>query len=354
MKTDKIRILMIFGGKSSEHEVSRMSISSILRNINAEKYEIICMGITKGGEWKLTNAGVDEIEDGSWEMRKDNVRAILSPDAMTGGIITENNDVIKIDCVWPVLHGKYGEDGTIQGLCELAGLKYVGPDVCSSAICMDKAITKVLIEKTGIRQAEYYIAHETDFSKDEDRLIAVTEEKFNGEYPLFVKPTASGSSVGISKAHNRNELKEAYHIAFKEDDKVIVEEAITGQEVEVAVLGNGEPAASRVGEILSAGEWYDYQSKYADKNSRTVIPANITADVESEIRESALKIYKTLGCRVLSRVDFFVQNNSEVIFNEINTLPGFTEISMYPMLWKATGIEYSELLDRIIEYSTQS
>ena len=351
---NKKNIVILFGGRSSEHNISLLSAASILKNIDTDKYNIVCVGITPKGEWLMTKATADEIENGTWKYRADNKKAILSPDLLDGGIIVENNEVIKIDCVWPVLHGRNGEDGTIQGLCELAGLKYVGPDVCSSAICMDKAITKVLISKTQIKQADYFILHETEFLIDRNKALDSTEEAFRRKYPLFVKPASSGSSVGISKVCNRDELERAYRVAFEECNKVIVEEAIEGQEVEVAVLGNSQAKASKVGEILSAGDWYDYKSKYNDKNSRTVIPANISVETEQEIQKDALEIYKVLGCKGLSRVDFFVDHDNKVIFNEINTLPGFTDISMYPLLWDATGLEYSKLLDEIIKYAMEN
>lgn len=349
-----MNLLIIFGGQSAEHEVSRASASSILKNINKNKYNIICIGITKNGEWFLTNGNENEILDGSWEYRGDNRKAVLLPDAKVKGVLTEDNNLYNVDCVWPILHGKNGEDGTIQGLCELANLKYVGPDVFSSAICMDKTITKVVIGQTNIKQADYYITYGKDYFHNQNKILTEVEKKFKGIYPLFVKPATSGSSVGISKVRNREELKRAYNIAFDESKKVLVEEAIDGQEVEVAVLGNNDPEASRVGEVLSGGEWYDYSSKYKDNKSRTLIPAKISKSIEEEIQKAALEIYKLLGCKVLSRVDFFVDKSETVIFNEINTLPGFTDISMYPLLWQAVGITYTDLIDKIISYALES
>lgn len=342
------KILVLFGGRSSEHEVSRKSAAAIVKKINHSKYKIYQMGITREGKWMLTSATPDEIENGMWENREDNVEAMLLPDATIQGIMTKQGRAYEIECVWPVLHGKNGEDGSIQGLCQLAGLKYVGSDIAASAIGMDKAHTKILLNSIGIKQAAFYLAEKHDYSQNPEEIIMSTESKFDYNYPLFVKPTISGSSVGISKVSNKEELYLAYEIAFKESQRTIVEETIVGQEVEVAVLGNHEPLVSRVGEILSAGEWYDYKSKYQNENSRTLIPANIDLDVEHEIQECALKIYKFLGCKGLARIDFFVKNDGSVIFNEINTLPGFTNISMYPMLWEKTGIPYAELIDRII------
>lgn len=350
---NNLKLLIVFGGKSTEHEVSRASTASILKMISKNKYDILCIGIDKKGKWLLTNASVDEILDGSWETRSDNKRAFLSPDSLIHGIVVENSDVIKVDCVWPVLHGKNGEDGTIQGLCELAGIKYVGPNVCSSAMCMDKAVTKWMIRHTDIKQADCYIVDNSRYSNNENITLKKIEEYFHGKYPLFVKPAVSGSSVGISKVYSRSELINAFDKAFDESTRILVEEAITGQEVEVAVLGNMEPIVSRVGEILAEGQWYDYESKYGGNSFKTIVPANIDSEVEIEIQKSALEIYKIMGCKGLSRIDFFVTKDKEIIFNEINTLPGFTQISMYPKLWGATGLGYTDLLDRIITYAME-
>lgn len=350
---NNLRLLILFGGKSTEHEVSRASTASILKMIDRNKYEIICIGIDKEGKWFLTEASIEEIFNGSWESKPNNKRAFLSPDSSVHGIVLENKAVIKVDCVWPVLHGKNGEDGTIQGLCELAGLKYVGPDVCSSAMCMDKAVTKLIVKHTNIKQADCYIVDNSEYLENKNMILQKIEEYFYGNYPLFVKPSVSGSSVGISKVYSRSELIKAFNVAFNESTRVLVEEAIIGQEVEVAVLGNENAKTSRAGEILVEGQWYDYESKYGGNSFKTIVPANIDPKVETEIQKSALKIYKIMGCKGLSRIDFFVTKDGEVIFNEINTLPGFTQISMYPKLWEATGLEYTDLLDKIISYAME-
>lgn len=348
-----MNLLIIFGGISTEHEVSRDSAASILRMLNYEKYKVVLIGIDKIGKWMLTQADECEILNGCWENKIENKMAWLSPDASIHGVITENGEIIKIDCVWPILHGKNGEDGAIQGLCELAGIKYVGSGICSSAMCMDKAVTKRLVAHTDIRQASYYIADYGDFIRNREAVLQDTEEHLQKKYPLFVKPTVSGSSVGISKAKTKKELLKAYEIAFNESSRVLVEQAIIGQEVEVAILGNNEPIVSRVGEILTNGKWYDYDSKYGKNPFKTIIPANINRQLEEKIQTSALEIYKLTNCKGLARIDFFISEEETVIFNEINTLPGFTEISMYPKLWEATGIKYPDLLDKIISYATE-
>ena len=349
-------IVVIFGGASSEHEVSRKSANAILSNINKEKYNIMTLGITKKGEWILTEASNEEILNGEWENHPNNRKAIISPDSNEKGLMAINKDDcvehLHVDLVWPVLHGKNGEDGTIQGLCELAELKYVGPDVCSSAASMDKAVTKMIVAHSSVNQAKYLAYYQYEVNKKPELIIDEIDSYFK-KYPLFVKPADAGSSVGISKVNSKVEISKALEIAFREDDRIVIEEGVVGQEVEVAVLGNSEPKASKVGEVLAAADWYDYDAKYKNTASRTLIPANIDKDVELELQKSAIEIYKLLGCKSLSRVDFFVTGDKTVIFNEINTLPGFTEISMYPKLWKATGVPYSELLDKIISYSME-
>lgn len=353
MAYKKLNILFIFGGMSSENQVSRKSVVSILQEIDREKYNVICIGITLEGKWLLTEASFKEIEDGSWEKRADNRRVVLSPDAALGGIISSDGFMQKIDLVWPVLHGKNGEDGTIQGLCELAKIKYVGSNLASSACCMDKTLTKTIVKNIDVAQANSVTIFKKDFQSDESNVIISIESFFDKAYPLFIKPASAGSSVGVSKVECFNELAEALKIAFKEDKKVIVEAAIVGQEVEVAILGNENPIASAVGEILSASEWYDYQSKYDNADSKTLIPARINENTSEKIRTKALEIYKILECKTLARADFFVTNDNEIIFNEINTLPGFTNISMYPKLWEYCGFSYRDLIDRIISFAIE-
>ena len=349
--TNKKRIMVVFGGASSEHEVSRKSAFSILTNLNKEKYDVVTVGITKAGHWLLTEASYEDIKSGEWENYPSNKTVTLNVDMGKSQLIFLDGDKYHtedIDCLWPVLHGKNGEDGTIQGLCELAGVKFVGPDTCSSALCMDKAYTKIVVNSRGINQAKYLAMITSDFHGDEENCLNKIDEYF-GTYPLFVKPARAGSSVGITKVNEKAELLDAIEIAFREDSKIVVEEGIFGREVEISVLGHEHPMASCVGEIIPEASWYDYEAKYNSTVSRTIIPADLEESIVKEIQQTAVEIYKLLGCSGLSRVDFFVTNDGKVVFNEVNTLPGFTEISMYPKLWEASGIPYSELLDKILE-----
>ena len=348
-----VDLALVFGGLSSEHAISCVSASNIIANINTEKYNILKVGITKEGFWYLTEASHTSISDGTWEKLETNVPVTLSSGRMVKGLIEIGGEgrVYNVDCLWPILHGKYGEDGTIQGLCELAGIPCVGPGVCSSAISIDKTVTKLIVNTTGIRQADYYIAVYRDFIKDPGLTIRMIENHFGGVYPLFIKPAREGSSIGVYKVGDTDELRRCLKTAFSFDKKLLIEEAIAGREVEVAVLGNEAPRASVVGEVLAANDFYDYEAKYQNAESRTVIPADISAAASDELRRSALKVYKALECRGLSRVDFFLCVDDTVVFNEINTLPGFTDISMYPQLWAASGIPYPELLDKLVEFA---
>ena len=343
----KKRIAVIFGGQSSEHEVSCMSAVNVIGGLNREKYEIHMIGITKEGHWVYVE-NVDKIRDDSW--RDGEITAVISPDHEKQGIWKVSGgtvEVVPIDVAFPVLHGKYGEDGTIQGLFEMSGIPYAGCGVLASAASMDKISTKIFADRLGVRQAAYVADIARDL-REMDDTIAQVEEKLG--YPVFVKPSNAGSSQGVSKAHNREELKEALVLAKKHDHRVLIEENITGREVECAVLGGQNPQASPVGEILAAAEFYDFDAKYNNEESRTVIDPDLPEEVKEEIRRNAVAIFRAVGGFGLSRVDFFVEKDTnEVIFNEINTLPGFTNISMYPMLWEANGIKKEELLDCIIE-----
>lgn len=352
----KKNLLLIFGGASSEHEVSCLSAASILRHLDESKYNIYKAGITKEGNWFLTDSPVSDIENGSWAENPENRRASLSPDTHVHGMLVYGEDgkyeKITIHVVFPILHGKYGEDGTLQGLLELAQIPFVGAAATSSAACMDKAITKRIVDPTGVKQADFYLTDRYSFASDPEGILKEIEDHFQGKYPLFVKPANAGSSVGISKARNLKELFEAIRVAAEEDHKVLIEKAIDGREIEVAVLGNRHPRASLVGEILAANEFYDYDAKYVNAESKTRILDDVSQEKQKEIREAAITVYQAMGCRGLARVDFFLSNEQQVIFNEINTLPGFTKISMYPKLWEATGLPYGELLDTLIALAT--
>ena len=355
---DKTKVLILFGGVSSEHEVSRVSASSILTHISEDKYEINTVGITKEGNWFLTSSPAVRIGDGSWEQDPGNRKVAVCLDRDFRGLLVREADgstrELAIDVVFPVLHGRNGEDGRMQGLLQIAGLPFVGSDTVASAASMDKAITKVMVEQAGgISQADAVLLHRQRYAKDpQGELLGVTSY-FDDVFPLFVKPANAGSSVGISKVKNAEELPKALEIAFAEDDKVLVEEAITGREIEVAVLGNEDPKASCIGEIFAANEFYDYNAKYENAASETAVVADLDPEKEQEIKAAAVKIYQTMGCRGMARVDFFLKESGRVVFNEINTLPGFTSISMYPKLWEASGVPYPDLIDKLLQLAME-
>ena len=347
----KKNLAIIFGGRSSEHEVSCVSVLTIARAVDTEKYNVYLVGITKSGEWKLAES-IENIEDGSWKESK--VSAILSPDTKGGLIITkeESVSVESIDVIFPVLHGMYGEDGTIQGLFEMADIPYVGCGVFASAASMDKFYTKLVVDTLGVRQATYepVLAEQLiDMDKVVERIEAALP------YPVFIKPSKAGSSKGVSKADNREQLIAGLTEAAKHDYKILVEETIVGREIECAVLGYGDNTkASGVGEILAAAEFYDYDAKYNNAESKTVISPELPDGKEAEVQKAAVKIFQALDGFGLSRVDFFLENGTnEVVFNEINTLPGFTSISMYPMLWKAKGYTIESLVETLIEMAVE-
>lgn len=355
-------LLMLFGGQSSEHEVSRKSAASILNNINSDKYNILKVGIKKDGAWLLTEASAEAIESGAWESCENNRPVQPALNHSRRLFITESADSIYIDVVFPMLHGKNGEDGTMQGLFQIAGIPFVGSDTKSSAACMDKAVTKALVDQAEVcEQAKCCVTHR---GCDEEEAAQSIDGFFDSEYPLFVKPANSGSSVGISKVEDCTQLPHALKTAFAEDGKVLVEEAIVGREIEIAILGNRESdrglQASCLGEIFAANEFYDYSAKYEDVGSKTAIVEDLPDFLVEEIRETALKIYEIMGCDGMARVDFFLMpgldggyHDGKVVFNEINTIPGFTKISMYPQLWEASGVPYDQLIDRLIELAIE-
>ena len=350
----KMNIAVIFGGQSSEHDISCISVQTVSKAINQDVYDITYIGITKEGHWLLAPS-LASIEDGSWRQSK--VTAVISPDATRKEIIMMGDEVAtkKIDVIFPVMHGMYGEDGTIQGLFEMAQIPYVGCGVFASAAGMDKVYTKIIVDDLGINQAEYVLVRSVDVEKAEqdssvmDAQVQRVEERL--EYPVFIKPSKAGSSQGVSKAHDRAELIEGLKVAAKHDTKILVERNIIGREVECAVLGSAaDVKASGVGEILAAAEFYDYDAKYSNAESKTVISPELPAGKEEEIRNAAKAIFAALDGYGLSRVDFFLEKDTnKIVFNEINTLPGFTSISMYPMLWKAQGMSIEELVEKQIQ-----
>lgn len=352
----KQNICVLFGGVSPEHEVSLRSAESILNNMNADTYNIYPVGITKEGRWRyFPGTDYSMLPANTWEGYPGVCDAAISPSRGQGLLLWKEGGMesVHIDCVFPVLHGENGEDGSVQGLMQVAGIPCVGPGVAASASSMDKTITKLLVGETGVRQANWYLARRESIQKNLDKLVADIEQ--GGDYPLFVKPSGTGSSVGVSKVRNTQELKAALQLAAQYDSKVLVEEFISGHEVEVAVLGNENPVASVVGEVIAGAEFYDYQAKYHSNDSRTEIPADLPESATEALREAAVTVYKAMGCHGLSRVDFFLTYaDSQVVFNEINTLPGFTSISMYPKLFEASGLPYSKLIDELIRLAMEA
>ena len=346
----KLRIAVVFGGVNSEHEVSLMSAASVIGNLSQEKYDIFPVKITKEGRWLYYTGDVLNATAADSDNDPLFVPAIISPDRTQKGLIVFMPDGTRpgqeLDLVFPVLHGKNGEDGTIQGLLTMAGLPYVGADVLASAICMDKEIANRLFEYAGIARADWDVIHDIDT----DRLDSYIEgwEKTLG-YPMFVKPANAGSSVGVSKADDILSLREGIELAFKHDTKVIVERGIKGREFECAVLGNNHPIASVLSEIIPLNEFYDYNAKYTTP-SKTVLPAVMNDTLAGEIRSIAIKAYKAVGCEGMARVDFLYETDTgSVLINEINTIPGFTSISMYARMMEASGVSYPQLVDKLVE-----
>ena len=346
----KLNVCVLFGGISPEHDVSLRSAESVLMNIDKEKYNIIPVGITKDGDW-IRFGGTDYtmLPGDNWLACTDNRRCALSPVRGQGLLVFEEDCAARemIDVVFPVLHGENGEDGAMQGLLQMAGIPYVGPHVSASAVAMDKTLTKLVVDNAGVTQAAWQLVRNSELLHKTDLIVEKLEKRF--AYPMFVKPAGTGSSVGVSKAADRQQLVEALTVAGKFDEKILVEEFIHGREVEVAVMGNDSPVASVCGEIDSGADFYDYDAKYITDTSVAYIPARISEQVSEFVREQAVKVYQAIGCRGLSRVDFFVTYEDErVVFNEINTLPGFTSISMFPKLFGASGIPYDQLIDELI------
>ena len=352
----KLNVCILFGGMSPEHAVSLRSAESVLNNLNPEKYHIIPVGITRDGRGLHFNStDYSLLPGGKWETHPDNCPAAISPVWGQGLLRFEPDGVklIPVDVAFPVLHGENGEDGAVQGLMQLAGIPCVGPDVAASAVSMDKTLTKLVVDHIGQPQAAWSLIRRKDLQHHMEEILAQLQEKFS--FPMFVKPAGTGSSVGVSKAANPVALQTALLTAAEYDEKILVEEFIWGREVEVAVLGNDSPIASICGEIDSGAEFYDYDAKYITDTSVAYIPARIDEQVAEQVRDAAVKIYSALGCRGLSRVDFFVTyEDNRMVFNEINTLPGFTSISMYPKLFEASGVAYSDLLDRLLELAMEA
>ncbi len=364
--SNKKRVAVIFGGQSSEHEVSCASAESILTNIDQEKFDIASIGITKEGKWLKYDGPVGLIGNGGWAEVAE--RHAIAAATGQNAIVRHGNSALDIlgnpgsergdgapDIVFPILHGTNGEDGTLQGLLELASIPYVGSGVLGSALGMDKAYAKMLFERAGLPQGRYIVIDRKQLMKDKGMEQSLDKIEDELGYPCFIKPSNAGSSVGVSKAHGRAELRSALLNSARYDKRILAEEFIDGREIECAVLGNDEPIASTVGEVIPCNEFYDYAAKYdSGSSSRIIIPADLPPKTVSIIRKTAVKAFKVLDCSGMSRVDFFVHKlTGEVLLNEVNTIPGFTAISMYPKLWEASGIPYKELISRLLDLAME-
>ncbi len=351
----KLNVCVLFGGISPEHEVSLRSAEAVLNNMDPCKYNIFPVGITKEGDWILFGGkDYSMLPAETWLEHPGNRRATISPVRGQGLLSFEGDCVVRelIDVVFPVLHGENGEDGAMQGLLQMAGIPYVGPHVAASAVSMDKTLTKLVVDNAGVTQAAWQLVRASELHSRMDPVLDSLESKF--QYPMFVKPAGTGSSVGVSKAADREGLREALLQAGAYDEKILVEEFIHGREIEVAVMGNASPMASVCGEIDSGADFYDYDAKYITDTSVAFVPARITEEVAELVRDQAVKVYTAIGCQGLSRVDFFVTyEDNRVVFNEINTLPGFTSISMYPKLFAASGIPYGQLIDELLKLALE-
>ena len=358
MGVKKIRVGLIFGGRSGEHEVSFCSASSIIKAINKDKYTVVPIGITKEGRWISPQDSELALQSGKIEGKS---TVILLKDPSGNALIrTTNNQrsdkspaLERVDVIFPALHGPYGEDGTIQGLLEVANIPYVGAGVAASAISMDKDLMKTIFQQRGLPILKWMTIRRKEWQKDKEKILSSIENGF--EYPLFVKPTNLGSSVGITKVHEKEELEGAIDLASSYDRKILIEEGLEEvREIECGILGNDEPRASVVGEVRPAGEFYDYDSKYIDGGTQLIVPAELPDDVSKKVQDIALLAFKAVDAVGMARVDFFVSKKENKIYlNEINTIPGFTSVSMYPRLWMASGVPYSDLIDQLIQLALE-
>ncbi len=339
----KIKLGLLYGGKSAEHEVSLLTARAVSQAINFDKYEVYPIFITKVGEWMKGNplmGPVDTVE--SLKISKETIR----PNSITSFLPIDGDDASHLDVIFPLLHGPNGEDGTVQGLLEVMNLPYVGNGVLASAAGMDKVVMKQLFNQAGLTQVPYVHFIRNEWKNNQTALLQKMEG--NLKWPLFVKPANLGSSVGITKVANREELLTAVEVAFKYDRKIIVEQGIVARELEMSVLGNDEPRCSIAGEVLPTKDFYDYEAKYEDGTTNYAIPAEVSPELLEKMKDAAIRAFKVLDCSGLVRADFFVTDDEEVIINEVNTLPGFTPISMYPKLWMESGLAYSDLIEELI------
>jgi D-alanine-D-alanine ligase len=356
----KLRVGILFGGRSGEHEVSLISAASVLSALDPEKYEAVPIGISKDGRWLAGTAAHKMLplfaEDAQskpslGEVLRSGERVMLSADPNVAALVPVSNsrqDALHVDVVFPVLHGTFGEDGTVQGLLDLAGLPYVGSGVLGSAVGMDKDMQKRLFLQAKLPVGDFLAIPRAEWEKSRAKVLREIRRKFR--FPVFVKPATLGSSVGMTKAHDAKELAAAMDLAAEFAQKIMVERAIRGREIEVSVLGNEDPKASIPGEIVPHREFYDYAAKYLEEGTRLLIPAKLTRAQVKRFQEYAVRAFRALECLGMARVDFFLEHRTgKILLNEINTIPGFTSISMYPKLWEASGLPYRELLDRLIE-----
>ncbi|MFC3750384.1 D-alanine--D-alanine ligase [Paenibacillus sp. GCM10012306] len=350
MGNAKLTVGLVYGGKSGEHEVSLQTAFAVMNAFDYDKYEILPFYITKQGLWKVgetLTAPFAQIEHLKLAEASSDSGTAMS--AIFSGL---SGEASAVDVMFPMLHGTYGEDGTIQGLFEIANIPYIGAGVLASAAGMDKVVMKKLFAEAGLDQCEYCYFNVSSWKSRSHELIVDVEDKLG--YPVFVKPANLGSSVGISKAEDQESLIKAIEYAFRYDTKVIIEEFVDARELEVGVLGNEEPEASVPGEIVSSGEYYDYAAKYIDGKSQMLIPAPVDPDIADRLRDSALVAFKAIEGSGITRADFFVRrSDGKIMINEVNTMPGFTPFSMYPLLWRETGVSYRALLDRMIELALE-
>lgn len=351
MKKKKLRVAILYGGKSGEHEVSLLSAASVMKALDMDKYEAVPIGISTEGNWEIGEMPLQMISSSLDEESLDKIKAQL-PVTVSNGQQFPALEQGEVDVVFPILHGTYGEDGTVQGLLEILDLPYVGAGVLASAVGMDKIVMKKVLEAEGVPQGKYTFFLTKQLEKSSEEVLNKIEELFG--YPCFIKPANLGSSVGISKASDRDELYAALQLAGKYDRKIIVEEFIDAREVEVAVLGNDFPEASMPGEVIPENEFYDFEAKYTEGKLTTKIPANLSQDMLERIQSLAIQAFRAVDGSGLARIDFFVRkSNGEILLNEINTMPGFTQLSMYPKLWAHSGLSYPELIDKLIQLALE-
>src|SRR6202166_3990266 len=347
----RLRVGVLFGGRSGEHEVSLISAASVIQALDPAKYEPVPIGITKDGQWLAGTAAHKMLP----EILRFGERVMLSADPNVAALVPVSNsrpDALRVDVVFPVLHGTFGEDGTVQGLLDLAGLPFVGSGVLGSAVGMDKDMQKRLFLQAKLPVVDFLAITRAEWEKSRAKVLRAIRKKFR--FPVFVKPATLGSSVGMTKAHDAKELAAAMDFAAEFAQKIMVERAIRGREIELSVLGNEDPKASIPGEIVPHREFYDYAAKYLEEGTRLLIPAKLTKAQVKKFQESAVQAFRALECLGMARVDFFLEHRTGKIYlNEINTIPGFTSISMYPKLWEASGLPYRELLGRLIDLALE-